>query len=234
MQIKSKIKIKDLSFYYNGRTILDHISMEIGENRITAVTGPSGQGKSTLLMSLNRLWEGIEGARATGQIEINFDGKFQNIHDPRYPVSELRRRVGMVFQVPNPLPMSISKNILFPLKLKGEDKQKDAPFRVETVLKRAFLWEEVKDRLNEDARGLSGGQQQRLCIARALILNPGVLLLDEPTSSLDDTSSRMIERLLVEVKKDCTILLVSHYLDQVKRIADTGMLLSRGQLIQKW
>jgi len=232
--MKPKIKIKDLCFYYNGRTVLDNISIEIAENRITAVTGPSGQGKSTLLMSLNRLWESIEGARAEGKIEINFDGKFQNIHDPGYRVSELRRRVGMVFQVPNPLPMSISKNILFPLKLKGEDKNREAPFRVETALKRAFLWEEVKDRLNEDARGLSGGQQQRLCIARALILNPGVLLLDEPTSSLDDISSGMIEELLLEVKKDCTLLLVSHYLDQVKRIADTGMRLSRGQLIQQW
>jgi len=122
----------------------------------------------------------------------------------------------------------------FPLKLKGEDKQPDTLFRVETALKRCFLWEEVKDRLNEDARTLSGGQQQRLCIARALILNPQVLLLDEPTSSLDDTACNMIEELLVDVKKECTILLVSHYLDQVKRIADTGMRLSKGQMIQEW
>jgi phosphate transport system ATP-binding protein len=146
----------------------------------------------------------------------------------------LRRRVGMVFQMPNPLPMSIYKNVVFPLKLKGEHKQASTPFRVETALKRCFLWEEVKDRLNEDARTLSGGQQQRLCIARALILNPQVLLLDEPTSSLDNNACQMIEELLVEVKKECTILLVSHYLDQVKRIADTGVRLSQGQMIQEW
>ncbi len=229
-----KIKIKNLGFYYNDHPVLENISMEIAKNTITAVTGPSGQGKSTLLMTLNRLWESIEGARVDGQIEICFNGKFQNIYDPKYRVSDLRRRVGMVFQMPNPLPMSIYKNILFPLKLKGENKKKDAPFRVEAALKRAFLWEEVKDRLNEDARALSGGQQQRLCIARALILNPEVLLLDEPTSSLDDNSCNMIESLLLEVKKSCTILLVSHYLDQVKRIADTGMRLSRGQMTQEW
>lgn len=208
--------------------------MEIAENTITAVTGPSGQGKSTLLMTLNRLWESSEGARVKGDIQIRFGQKFQNIYDPGFRVSELRKKVGMVFQMPNPLPMSIYKNIVFPLKLTGAHRQKDAAFRVETALKRAFLWEEVKDRLNEDARSLSGGQQQRLCIARALILNPEVLLLDEPTSSLDDTSGRMIESLLLEVKKTCTLLLVSHYLDQVKRIADTGMRLSRGQITQEW
>jgi len=234
MQMNPKIKIKDLGFYYNGHAVLKNISMEISKNSITAVTGPSGQGKSTLLMSLNRLWESQEGAKITGQIEILFGEKYQDIYDPGFSVWDLRRRVGMVFQMPNPLPMSIYKNVVFPLKLKGEDKQKDAAFRVEAALKKAFLWEEVKDRLNEDARVLSGGQQQRLCIARALILNPEVLLLDEPTSSLDDTACNMIEALLVEVKKECTILLVSHYLDQVKRIADTGMRLSQGQITQEW
>ena len=232
--MQTKIKITNLGFFYNAHPVLKNISMEIAKNTITAVTGPSGQGKSTLLFTLNRLWETMEGARVTGRIEILFGEKFQNIYDPGFRVSELRRRVGMVFQMPNPLPMSIYKNVVFPLKLKGAAKQADTPFRVETALKRCFLWEEVKDRLNEDARTLSGGQQQRLCIARALILNPQVLLLDEPTSSLDDTSCNMIEELLVEVKKECTILLVSHYLDQVKRIADTGMRLSQGQMIQEW
>ncbi|MBA3012719.1 MAG: ATP-binding cassette domain-containing protein [Proteobacteria bacterium] len=232
--MEPKIKITGLDFYYNGRPVLENICMEVVENTITAVTGPSGQGKSTLLMTLNRLWESIEGARVKGDIQIRFGQKFQNIYDPGFRVSELRKKVGMVFQMPNPLPMSIYKNIVFPLKLTGDHKQKDAAFRVETALKRSFLWEEVKDRLNEDARSLSGGQQQRLCIARALILNPEVLLLDEPTSSLDDTSGRMIEALLLEVKKTCTLLLVSHYLDQVKRIADKGMHLSRGQITQEW
>jgi len=232
--MEPKIKIIDLDFSYNLRQVLKNISIEIAENTITAVTGPSGQGKSTLLMTLNRLWESLEGARMKGQVLIRFDREFQNIHDPKFRVSDLRRRVGMVFQVPNPLPMSIYKNILFPLKLNGEHGKKDAPLRVEAALKRAFLWEEVRERLHEDARSLSGGQQQRLCIARALILNPEVLLLDEPTSSLDEESSRMIEALLLEVKKDCTLLLVSHYLDQVKRIADAGMHLSRGRITQKW
>jgi len=232
--MKPKIKITDLAFYYDNHPVLENISMDIAENTITAVTGPSGQGKSTLLIALNRLWESIEGARVKGQIQIRFGQKFQNIYDPAYLVSNLRKKVGMVFQMPNPLPMSIYKNIAFPLKLTGDHKQTDAALRVETALKRAFLWEEVKDRLNTDARSLSGGQQQRLCIARALILNPEVLLLDEPTSSLDDTSGRMIEELLLEVKKTCTLLLVSHYLDQVKRIADTGMRLSCGQITQEW
>jgi phosphate transport system ATP-binding protein len=232
--MQTKIKIEHLGFYYNTQPVLNDISMEIAGNTITAVTGPSGQGKSTLLLTLNRLWETLEGARVTGRIEILFGEHFQNIYDPGFRVSELRRLVGMVFQMPNPLPMSIYKNMTFPLKLKGEDKQADTPFRVETALKRCFLWEEVKDRLTHDARTLSGGQQQRLCIARALILNPQVLLLDEPTSSLDDTACTMIEELLVEVKKECTILLVSHYLDQVKRIADTGLRLSQGQLTQEW
>jgi phosphate transport system ATP-binding protein len=232
--MQTKIKIEHLGFYYNTQPVLNDISMEIAGNTITAVTGPSGQGKSTLLLTLNRLWETLEGARLAGRIEILFGEHFQNIYDPGFRVSELRRLVGMVFQMPNPLPMSIYKNMTFPLKLKGEDKQADTPFRVETALKRCFLWEEVKDRLTQDARTLSGGQQQRLCIARALILNPQVLLLDEPTSSLDDTACTMIEELLVEVKKECTILLVSHYLDQVKRIADTGLRLSQGQLTQEW
>lgn len=229
-----KINIKNLWFYYNDHPILEDISLEIPQNTITAVTGPSGQGKSTFLMTLNRLWESIEETRIKGHIEIRFGSDFQNIYDKRYNVSDLRRQVGMVFQVPNPLPMSIYNNIAFPLKLKGENNKTLGSFRVEDALKRSFLWDEVKDRLNEDARALSGGQQQRLCIARALVLNPQVLLLDEPTSSLDDKSGRVIEDLLLELKKDCTMILVSHYLDQVKRIADSGMVLSDRQMKQQW
>ena len=136
----------------------------------------------------------------------------------------------MVFQMPNPLPMSIYNNIAFPLKLKGEKKKETIFPKVKNALKKTFLWQEVKERLNKDARSLSGGQQQRLCIARALILNPKVLLLDEPTSSLDEKSGGVIENLLLELKKSCTIILVSHYADQVKRIADTELLLSDGKL----
>lgn len=228
MNIKkyTKIKVRDLFFYYNDHMVLQNINIDIMENSITAVTGPSGQGKSSFLMTLNRLWENIDGAKITGSIEIRFNKNFQNIYDKKYPVSVLRRQVGMVFQVPNPLPMSIYNNIAFPLKLNGEHKKKDLLFRIEDALKRTFLWDEVKDRLNKNAGTLSGGQQQRLCIARALILNPHVMLLDEPTSSLDEKAGRVIEDLLVELKKNCTIVLVSHYMNQVKRIADTRMKLS--------
>ena len=228
MNIKkhTKIKVRDLFFYYNDHMVLQNINIDIMENSITAVTGPSGQGKSSFLMTLNRLWENIDGAKITGSIEIRFNKNFQNIYDKKYPVSVLRRQVGMVFQVPNPLPMSIYNNIAFPLKLNGENKKKDLLFRIEDALKRTFLWDEVKDRLNKNAGTLSGGQQQRLCIARALILNPHVMLLDEPTSSLDEKAGRVIEDLLVELKKNCTIVLVSHYMNQVKRIADTRMKLS--------
>ena len=229
-----KINIQNLWFYYNNHPVLEDINLEIPQNTITAVTGPSGQGKSTFLMTLNRLWESIEGTRIKGRIDIRFDSDFQNIYDKKQKVSDLRRQVGMVFQVPNPLPMSIYNNIAFPLKLKGEINKELVSFKVEGALKRSFLWDEVKDRLNEDAGALSGGQQQRLCIARALVLNPQVLLLDEPTSSLDDTSGRVIENLLLELKKECTMILVSHYLDQVKRIADSGMVLSDRQMKQQW
>ena len=226
-----KIKIQNLSFSYHDRSVLKNITMEILENSITAVTGPSGQGKSTLLMIFNRLWENVEATKMKGDIKINFGNGFQNIYDSSLPVHELRRQVGMVFQVPNPLPMSIYNNVGFPLKLKGETNKEYIFPKIKKALKNAFLWEEVKDRLNKDARDLSGGQQQRLCIARALILNPQVLLLDEPTSSLDDKSGRVIENLLLKLKKTCTIVLVSHYQDQVKRIADTELLLSDGKLL---
>jgi len=229
-----KIIIQNLWFYYNNHPVLEDISLKIPQNTITAVTGPSGQGKSTFLMTLNRLWESIEKTRIKGHIEIRFGSKFQNIYDKKYNVPDLRRQVGIVFQVPNPLPMSIYNNIAFPLKLKGENNKNLVSFKIEDVLKKSFLWDEVKDRLNEDASVLSGGQQQRLCIARALVLNPQVLLLDEPTSSLDDKSGRVIEDLLLELKKNCTIVLVSHYLDQVKRIADSGMVLSHRQMKQQW
>jgi len=234
MEENTKITVRNLWFYYNSHPVLEDISIDIIGNTITAVTGPSGQGKSTFLMTLNRLWESIDGAGIKGKISIKFGRDFQDIYDGKYLVSVLRRQVGMVFQVPNPLPMSIYNNIAFPLKLEGKNNRKNMPSRVEDALKRSFLWDEVKDRLTEDARALSGGQQQRLCIARALILNPQVLLLDEPTSSLDERSGRVIEDLLLELKNDCTIVLVSHYLDQVKLIADTGMRLSHRQMRQQW
>ncbi len=224
------IKINDLYFYYRKVMVLENIRAEFQKNTITAIAGPSGQGKSSFLMCLNRLWENIEGAKALGKIEIDFGRGFENICDRHYPLTLLRRRVGMVFQTPNPLPATIYKNMAFPLKLMGIKDRSRISEKIQKALCSTFLWQEVKDRLESDARSLSGGQQQRLCMARALILEPEILLLDEPTSSLDETSASVIEQLLMELKKKCTIIMVSHYMDQVKRIADSRMIMKDRQL----
>lgn len=225
-----KIQLTDLSFYYEDRRILDRVNVGFVEGAVTAIVGPSGQGKSTLLTAINRLWEEIPGASAQGRVEIMFDDRLVDIHDNSFCVNRLRRNVGMVFQDPNPLPMSIYKNVAFPLKLAGIKDKQTIETGVQKALSQAFLWDEVKDRLHADARHLSGGQQQRLCIARALILNPEVLLLDEPTASLDAKAGKVIEDLLAQLKSHCTILMVSHYLDQVRRVADSVMELVNGRL----
>ncbi len=226
MAEKIKIQIRNLWCRYQNTRVFENINLDIPDRSITSVTGPSGQGKSSFLICLNRLWEEIEGADAGGDVSIDFGLGYENINDPEYCLSLLRRRVGMVFQSPNPLPMSIHKNIAFPLRLVREKNQAVVAEKVKRALTQAFLWDEVKDRLFEDARLLSGGQQQRLCIARALVLNPQVLLLDEPTSSLDQASVAVIEELLVALKQTRTIILVSHYADQVKRIADHELVMS--------
>jgi phosphate transport system ATP-binding protein len=226
-----KIEVDHLNFSYRGNHVLKNVSARFEENTITAIVGPSGIGKSTFLMTLNRLWETMPHATMTGEVKINLDGRFWNICDHSYPPAQLRRTVGMVFQVPNPLPMSIFKNVAFPLKLAGFCDKQAVAKKVEEALKRAYLWEEVRSRLTDPATQLSGGQQQRLCIARALILEPQILLLDEPTSSLDATAAAVIEELLVNLKKRCTILVVSHYLDQVQRIADRVLELADGILV---
>jgi len=215
-----KIQVANLQFSYQGRTVLRDVTVSFAENSITALTGPSGIGKSTFLMSLNRLWENIPDAHMKGTVEIKLQGQFRDVYARSMAVTELRKMVAMVFQVPNPLPMSIGKNVAFPLKLAGENNRDVIACKVERSLKMANLWDEVKDRLNDDARTLSGGQQQRLCIARALVLEPEVLLLDEPTSSLDQASTAAIEELLTGLKDHLTILVVSHYLEQVVRISD--------------
>ncbi|QTA90334.1 Phosphate ABC transporter, ATP-binding protein PstB-like [Desulfonema magnum] len=218
-----KIKVRSLDFWYQNRQILEHVSLDFTRHTITAIVGPSGTGKSTFLTTLNRLWENIPDAQMKGRVEIEFDGTFRDIYARSFSLTQLRRSVGMVFQTPNPLSMSIYKNVAFPLKLAGYKNRKEVGNKVEKALKQAYLWEEVKDRLHEKASCLSGGQQQRLCIARALILEPEVLLLDEPTSSLDQNAGRIIETLLLDLRERCTIIIVSHYLDQVGRIADTVM-----------
>jgi len=175
MKNEIKIKINALSFFYNKHRVLNNVTANFPENTITAIVGPSGKGKTTFLMTLNRLWESIPKTRMEGRVEIRFGDRFQEIYDPSYPLPRLRRLVGMVFQIPNPLPMSIYKNVAFPLKLAGVKEKKLISGKVEKALRGAFLWEEVKDRLTENAFALSGGQQQRLCIARALTLEPEIL-----------------------------------------------------------
>lgn len=226
-----KICIENMHFSYDDHSVLAGANLRIMENTINAIIGPSGIGKSTFLTTLNRLWETSPAARFHGRVEIFFQGIPQDIYDVGFPATTLRRRVGMVFQTPNPLPMSIFRNVAFPLKLTGGTSRAETAARVEKALRHAYLWDDVKERLQEDALLLSGGQQQRLCIARALVLEPEVLLLDEPTSSLDGKAGSVIEDLLVDLKKNCTIVMVSHYLDQVRRIADTVHELQNGKFV---
>lgn len=227
----TKIQTDSLCFYYHRHQVLYDVSLELPANKITAITGPSGSGKSTFLMVLNRLWEEIEGCHISGKVLITLDGKKTDINSPSLSVLSLRRKVGMVFQQPNPLPMSIRKNIAFPLHLAHITDKSLIREKVESTLRLVGLWDEVKDRLNNDGRLLSGGQQQRLCLARALVLSPEILLLDEPTSSLDPDASAAIEELLCSLKAKCTLVMVSHYQDQIQRIADFHVRVCNGRCI---
>jgi phosphate transport system ATP-binding protein len=225
-----KIITEDLGFTYHGLSLFGGVNLVLPDHNIVAITGPSGAGKSTFLSIFNRLWQEEGCGRCQGTVRIRFDGWMVDIYRDGMDIADLRRRVGMVFQSPNPLPMSIYKNVAFPLRLAGFVDNGQIAERVERMLKKVHLFEEVKDRLSMDGRKLSGGQQQRLCIARALMLEPEVLLLDEPTSSLDPKSCESIENLLLELKTTCTLLVVSHYQDQVRRVADQVYDLTAGQL----
>ena len=224
---ETKIKIEGLNCYYQQKMVLNGCKGEFEENAITTIIGPSGVGKTTFLMVLNRLYELIPNCSVEGKVEIKLNGRYLDIHS--LPLTTLRKKMGMVFQVPNPLPMSIFKNVSFPLRLSGVKDRKYLEEKVEEVLKDAILWDEVKDRLEDSALKLSGGQQQRLCIARAMITQPDVLLLDEPTSSLDIEAALKIEELLEGLKERCTLIIVSHYADLTRRISDSVVTLKDGR-----
>lgn len=226
--MEEKIVVRNLNLWYGNMHILKNISLSIKENAITAIIGPSGCGKTSFIRTLNRMVDLIENARVSG--EVIFEGK--NIYDPDVDPVEIRRKIGMVFQKPNPFPMSIYDNVAFGLKINGiKDKERINKI-VEESLRLTGLWYEVKDRLNENASKLSGGQQQRLCIARAIAVNPEVLLLDEPCSALDPISTDKIENLIKELKRKYTIVIVTHNMQQAARISDYTAFFLNGQLIE--
>jgi phosphate transport system ATP-binding protein len=221
-----KMRAANVNFYYGAFKALHDVSLSFDTNRVTALIGPSGCGKSTFLRNLNRINETLHDTRLEG--EITLDG--ENILDK--DVTEIRRRIGMVFQRPNPFPKSIHDNIMYGPKINGMARKRRPAEIVEQSLRRAALWDEVKDKLNESAYALSGGQQQRLCIARALAVDPEVLLLDEPCSALDPIATAKIEDLLVGLKQQCTIVIVTHNMQQAARVADTTGFFLLGRLIE--
>jgi phosphate transport system ATP-binding protein len=223
-----KVVVRDLNFYYGADRALKDINLVIPEKMVTAFIGPSGCGKSTLLRTFNRMYQLYPKQRATG--EILLDG--ENLLDKKQDLNTLRAKIGMVFQKPTPFPMSIYDNIAFGVKLYESLSSHDMEERVEWALKKAALWTEVKDKLKQSGTGLSGGQQQRLCIARAIAVKPQVLLLDEPTSALDPISTAHIEKLIDELKKDFTIVIVTHNMQQAARISDYTAYMYLGELIE--
>ncbi|WP_326907442.1 phosphate ABC transporter ATP-binding protein PstB [Sedimentibacter sp. MB31-C6] len=227
MKNNTKIKIENIDLYYGDFHALKNINMEIKEKEITAFIGPSGCGKSTLLKSLNRMNDLIENVKITGQIYLDNIDIYKNM-DP----TVLRRRVGMVFQKPNPFPMSVYENVAYGPKTHGLKQKSKLDEIVEQSLRSAAMWDEVKDRLKKSALGLSGGQQQRLCIARAISVNPEVILLDEPTSALDPISTMKIEDLLIEIKKKYTIAIVTHNMQQATRISDKTGFFLHGEVVE--
>lgn len=222
------MEVRNLNLYYGDSQALKNISMDIAHQRVTAFIGPSGCGKSTLLRCFNRMNDLIDSCRIEGQIRI--DG--EDIYQPGVDVPELRRKVGMVFQKPNPFPKSIYDNIAYGLRLQGVKNRRKLDEVVERSLKRAALWDEVKDRLGDNAFGLSGGQQQRLVIARAIAIEPEVILLDEPCSALDPISTAKVEELIIDLKKHYTIVIVTHNMQQAARVSDFTAYMYLGELIE--
>lgn len=223
----SKIDIKDLNLYYGDFHALHGINLEIQPNEITAFIGPSGCGKSTLLKSLNRMNDLVEGCRIVGDVLLDGEDIYGDMN-----VNTLRKRVGMVFQKPNPFPMSIYDNIAYGPRTHGIKGKSELDEIVERSLRNAAIWDEVKDRLKKSALGLSGGQQQRICVARALAVNPEVLLMDEPTSALDPISTSKIEDIVLELKKEYTIVIVTHNMQQAARISDKTAFFLLGDMVE--
>jgi phosphate transport system ATP-binding protein len=223
-----KISVKKLDFFYGQFQGLKSINLDIAERRVTAFIGPSGCGKSTLLRTLNRMYSLYPGQRATGQILLNG----RNVLDPGVDLNMLRAKVGMVFQKPTPFPMSIYDNIAFGVRLYERLSGRQMEERVEWALTKAAMWQESKDKLKQSGMALSGGQQQRLCIARAVAVKPEVLLLDEPTSALDPISTARIEELISDLKKDYTIVIVTHNMQQAARVSDYTAYMYLGELIE--
>ena len=228
MQNSLKMSTEDLDFYYGDFHALYGITLDFYENQVTALIGPSGCGKSTLLRCLNRMNDLISYSRADGKVLLDGD----DIYDPNVDVVALRRHVGMVFQKPNPFPKSIFENVAYGLRVNGVKDKSFLAERVETSLKQAALWDEVKERLHDSTLGLSGGQQQRLCIARAMAVEPEVLLMDEPASALDPIATQKIEELIHQLKDTYTIIIVTHNMQQAARVSDVTAFFYLGKLIE--
>ena len=222
------LEVNDLNLFYGEKQALHSINMQIPKNRVTAFIGPSGCGKSTLLRSFNRMNDLVDSCRIDGAIQLGEE----NIYDRKVDVADLRRRVGMVFQKPNPFPKSIYENVAYGLRIQGIKKKRLIDETVEWALKSSALWDEVKDRLHESALGMSGGQQQRLVIARTIAVKPGVLLLDEPASALDPISTLKIEELIHSLKERFTIVIVTHNMQQAARVSDYTAFMYMGNLVE--
>ncbi|MBU2898529.1 phosphate ABC transporter ATP-binding protein PstB [Vibrio hepatarius] len=225
---QTAITIEKLNLFYHNTQALMDISMQIPKGQVTAFIGPSGCGKSTLLRCINRMNDLVEGCRVEGKVKLYSN----NIYHPKVDVATLRRRVGMVFQRPNPFPKSIYENVVYGIRLQGVSNSRTLDDAAESSLRAAALWDEVKDRLHENAFGLSGGQQQRLVIARAIAIEPEVLLLDEPTSALDPISTLTIEELINDLKTKYTVVIVTHNMQQAARVSDHTAFIHMGKLIE--
>jgi len=224
---ETKLSAHNFNMYFGKKQILKNVNIDFPKNQVTSLIGPSGCGKSTLLRTFNRMHDLSPDARVEGTIKIDDT----NIYDKHVPVTEIRKRIGMVFQKPNPLPKSIYENLSYALKIHDLPKA-EIPGLIEKALKESYLWEEVKDELKKPAVKLSGGQQQRLCIARTVVLRPEVILMDEPCSALDPISTRKIEDLILNLRKDYTIVIVTHNMQQAQRISDKVAFMYLGELIE--